>query len=408
MESVNRSILSSTDELPGTPARLSRWDSLVAQSKQAVDRRRVAEAAGYLEEALEMARNDWPDSHKQAESSIRLADLYAALDRREDSLRLYGEAIGILGELPDGTNTQLSHAVSNIGRMYLFKGDQTKGYELAAAADAMQRQLGQYDTPSLKLNLAMALAHTGDDAGAQLAFKAAVAALERQEPQTLQGIAVHDNYALYCLSRDLVEEAEILLRHCLILRQEAVGPRHRVYAGGLVNLARLLYVVGGAQEEAETLFWQAKDIYERGRGATASALLPVIYYLARIAQHDMRNTEADRLCTAMREQGGGDERAARAAEAASLHVSARLLAADGSNSADTEKRLIQALELAESLNGGYRRLGVDIAAGVLAELSGLMFDENRAPEAERLADRAAIMRRHLLWAISNHVFMAPD
>jgi erythromycin esterase-like protein len=291
--------------------------------------------------------------------------------------------------------------------MYLLKGDQTKGYELAAAADAMQRKLGQYDTPSVKLNLAMALAHIGDDAGAQQAFKAAVAALDRQEPQTLQGIAVHDNYALYCLSRDLVEEAEILLRHCLILRQEAVGPRHRVYAGGLVSLARLLYVVGGALEEAEPLFWQAKDIYQRGRGATASALLPVIYYLARIAQHDMRNTEADRLCSAMREQGGGDEQVAKAAEAASLHVSVRLSAAEGSGSADTEKRLIQALELAESLNGGYRRLGVDIAAGVLAELSGLMFDENRAPEAERLAGRAAEMRRRLLWAISNHVFMAP-
>jgi hypothetical protein len=110
----------------------------------------------------------------------------------------------------------------------------------------------------------------------------------------------------------------------------------------------------------------------------------------------------------MREQGGGDEQVARAAEAASLHVSARLLAAEGCDSAATEKRLIQALELAESLNGGYRRLGVDITAGVLAELSGLMFDENRAPEAERLADRAAEMRRRLLWAISNHVFMAPD
>ncbi len=408
MESAKQRLLSATDERPGTPARLSRWESLVAQSKQAVDRRRAAEAAGYLEEALEMARNDWPESRKQAESCIRLADLYAALDRREDALRLYGEAIGVLAEMPDGTNTQLAHAVSNIGRMFLLKGDQTKGCELTAAADAMLRQLGQSDTPSVKLNLAMALAHAGDDAGAQRAFKAAVAALDRQQPESLQGIAVHDNYALYCLSRNLVAQAEVLLRHCLILRQEAVGPRHPVYAGGLVNLARLLHVFVGAQEEAEALFRQAKDINERGRGAAASGMLPVIYHLARIAQQDNRHAEATRLCTAMQEQGVGDERAARAAEAASLHVSARLSAAEGSETADTEKRLIQALELAESLNGGYRRLGVDIAAEVLAELSALMFGDNRVPEAERLADRAAEMRRRLLWAISNHVFMAAD
>jgi tetratricopeptide (TPR) repeat protein len=408
MEAVNQSFLSSTGELPGTPARQSRWESLVAQSKQAVARRRVAEAAGYLREALEIARNDWPDSRKPAESCIRLADLYAALDRRDDALRLYGEAIGVLGELPDGTNTLLAHAVSNIGRMFLLKGDRAKGHGLVAAADAMQRRLGQPDTPSVKLNLAMALAHAGDDAGAQKAFKAAIAALDQLGPEDLQGIAVHDNYALYCLSRELVVEAEVLLRHCLILRQEAAGPRHPVYAGGLVNLARLLHVFGGARDEAEALFRQAKDIYERGRGATASGILPVIYYLARIAEQNQRTAEAGRLCGAMLEYGADDERIARTAEAASLHVTARLKAADGCDVSETEKRLAQALELAESLDGGYRRLGVDIAADILAELSGLMLEEKRAPEAERLASRAAEMRGRLLWAISGHVFMAPD
>jgi tetratricopeptide (TPR) repeat protein len=408
MEAVNQGFLSSTDELAGTPARQSRWASLIARSKRAVARRRLAEAAGYLEEALEMARDDWPNSQMQAESSIRLADLCAALDRRDDALRLYGEGVGVLGELPDGVTGLLAHAVSNIGRMFLLKGEQAKGHGLAAAADAMQRKLGEPDRPSIKLNLAMALAHTGDDTGAQQAFKAAVATLESLDPDDLQGIAVHDNYALYCLSRELVEDAEVLLRHCLILRQEVAGPRHPVYAGGLVNLARLLHVYGGAREEAEALFWQAKDICERGRGTTASGILPALYYLARIAQQNQRNAEAGRLCNAMLEHGVGDERFARAAEAASLHVTARLWAADGSEVAETEKRLSQALELAESLDGGYRRLGVDIAADTLADLSGLMLEENRAPEAERLANRAAEMRGRLLWATSRHVFMAPD
>ena len=407
MEAVNQGFLSSTGELAATPARQSRWESLIAQSKQAVARRRLAEAAGYLEEALEMAQTDWPNSERQAESLIRLADLRAALDRRSDALRLYGEAIGVLGDLPEGVNPHLAHAVSNMGRMCLLTGDQAKGRELTAAADALQRKLGQPDTPSIKLNMAMALAHAGEDADAQRAFKAAVAALDQANPDDLQGIAVHDNYALYCLSRELVEEAEELLRHCLILRQEAMGPRHPVYAGGLVNLARALHLFGDSQEEAEALLRQAKDIYERGGGAAAFGILPALYYLARIAQQNHGNAEAGRLCNAMLDFGAGDERIARAAQAASLHVTARLWAADGSDAAETEKRLVHALDLAESLDGGYRRLGVDIAADVLADLYSLMLEENRAPEADRLAARAAEMRGRLLWAVSRNVFMAP-
>jgi hypothetical protein len=60
------------------------------------------------------------------------------------------------------------------------------------------------------------------------------------------------------------------------------------------------------------------------------------------------------------------------------------------------------------MDGGYRRLGVDIAADIMADLSDLVLEENRAAEAERLASRAAEMRGRLLWAISRHVFMAPD
>lgn len=408
MEALEQGFLSSANELADTPARQVRWESLVARSKQAIARRRLGEAAGYLEEALALARTDWPNSRRLAESGIRLADLYAGLDRREEARNLYGEAVGVLGELPDGVNAQLAHAVSNIGRMFLLKGDQAKAHELADAADALQRKLGQPDTPSIKLNLAMARAHAGNDAGAHQAFKAAVAALDRTDANDLQGIAVHDNYALYCLGCGLLDEAEVLLRHCLILRQEAMGPRHPVYAGGLVNLARMLHVYGEMPEEAEALLWQAKDIFERGRDAAASDVLPALYYLARLAQQAQRKAEAGRLCNAMVEYGAGDERIARATEAASLHVNARMSAADGGKATETEKRLVQALKLAEALDGGYRRLGVDIAADILADLSELMREQGRGGEAERLAGRSAEMRGRLLWAISRHVFTVPD
>ena len=53
-----------------------------------------------------MARDDWLNPHQQAESCIRLADLRAALDRRDDALRLYGEAVGALGVPSDLMRSQ--------------------------------------------------------------------------------------------------------------------------------------------------------------------------------------------------------------------------------------------------------------------------------------------------------------
>ncbi len=398
--------MSAAGELSGTPARQAVWNSLIAKSKQAVDRRRLAEAAGYAREALEMAELDWPDSPLLAESCIRLADLSAALDQRDEALRLYGQAIAILGELPDGVNPHLAHAVSNMGRMFLLTGSSEKGLELAAAADALQRKLGKPDTPSIKFNLAMAMADIGDDDAVEAAFKQAIAALDNLEPGDLQGVALQDNYALYCLSRGEIDKAEILLRQCLILRQEAAGPRHPLNAAGLTNLARLLFLYRDAREEAESLLRQARDIYERNAGVPPSNIMPALYYLARIAQEEKSNAEVGRLCNAMLECGKGDDRARRASEAAAQHVTA-LLWANGSELSETEDRLRQALEMAESMDGAWRRLGVDIEAGILGGLAGLLSEAGRASEAEALSARAAETRTRLLWAVSRHVFMAP-
>lgn len=408
MEAANRGVPSTSGGLIDAPREKGRWQALVTQARQAVAQRRPAESVGCLEEALTLARRDWPASRQHAESCVRLADLRAAFDRRDDALQLYGEAVGALAELPDGADAMLAHAVSNMGRMYLLRGDSEKGLELAVAAEALLRKLDLPDTPSTALNLAMARAHAGDETAACKAFGSALAALDRLEPADPQGIAVHDNYALYCLSIGEAEKAESLLRHSLILRQEAAGPRHPTYAGGLVNLGRMLHLFGEKQEEAEALLWQAKDVYEQGAGVTNTGLLSALYYLARIAQDGKRRDEAGQLCNSMVENCSGDQRSAKAAEAASLHVTARLWSAQGSGPAETETRLRRALELAESLSGGYRRLGVDVAAGVLADLSELMRSEKRLPETERLAVRAAEMRGRLLWSVSRHVFTPPD
>lgn len=408
MEAVNRGFLSVAGAVPAAGSEETHRISLLAQARQAVSRHRLAQAADCLEEAYSLARQNWPASRKLAESCVRLADLRAAVDRRDDALQLYGEAVVVLGQLPDGVGGLLAHAVSNMGRMYILTGDQQRGQELCVAGEALQRKLQLPNSASIELNLGMAMAQTGDDAAATSAFRAAVAALESLPPADPQGIAVRDNFALYCLSTSRVGEAETLLRQSLILRQEAFGPLHPLYAAGLVNLARALCLFAEKHEEAESLLWQAKETYERGNGPAASVMLSALYFLACIAQRDKRREEAGRHCNAMVESVAPDARHATAAEAASLHVTARLWAAEGSTPNETENRLRRALALAEALKGGYRRIGVDIAAGVLSDLSELTRGERRLPEAERLAKRAAEMQGRLLWSVSRHVFMPPD
>lgn len=407
MQAVGQGLLSSVGRIAVRPARQIRWSSAIASAGDAVAKRRLTEASAHLLEAVDTARADWPDSIRLAESLARLADIFAALEQPEAALPLYREAIMLLSDLPDGVGSPLVHAVSNMGRVLMLTGDRHKATGLVSAATALQRRLKLADTVVLQLNQAIVAAETGQDAEAGAAFDNAIEAIERGPgSRDMQAIAVHDNYAVFCLSRGRTADAEILLRRCLILRQEAASPRHPTYATGLVNLARL-QLGGGQHDEAESLLWQAADVCERAGKGAALGLLPALYSLARIAQATGRPQDAETLCTRIAEFAEIRAAASATAEAAQSHIQA-LLQRDSGGVADPESLFRRALECAENLDGPYRRLGREITGDVLTDLVALLAAQGKAAVAERLADRAAELARTPLWAFGRQVISSFD
>ena len=405
MEAANQeSMLSAGRPAGGSPLQTRRYDLLV-RGDEAIADGRLADALEHCKDALRTAREYVPENEWLAESYIRLADVCAALDQRSAALRLYRQGIAILGRLPDGVSTLLAHAVSNTGRLHMLNGEIAGAAELTSAADALQRKLNAPDSPAIKLNLALVKATAGHDRDADVAFGEALAAADRCR-RTIGALAfaVHDNFARFCIRRDRKDDAEMALRSCLILRQEAGGPRHPVYADGLVNLARL-HLVHDAEDEAETLLWQASDVYRHSAGLSGAVLVEALYLLARIAQQDGRADDARSLCDRLRTLGEEDEKVAVAAEAAALHIGACLQLA-GPERPTAEAPMRRALGLANSLSGDFRRLGDDIAGDLLCELSGLLTETAKGAEAERLTVRAEQLRGQPRWTVTGFVFVA--
>lgn len=409
MGAVGQGLLSSVGRLAGRPARQYRWNALIGQAAEAIARRRLADAVDHLVQAFAIAHAEWPGGERLGESLLRLADLKAALEMTDEAMHLYARGISVLACLPEGIDSRLALAAGNLGRLFLLKGEPRNAAVLIEAGTALQRKLGEPDTPALQLNRALIAAAAGHDDDAQLAFNDAIAALDRLAgPRDLQGVAIHDNYALFCASRDRLDDAEVLLRRCLILRQEAAGPRHAIYAAGLVNLARVRLGEDQADhsglDETRALLWQAADICERAGPRPASGLLPALYYMARLACLAGRADEAASLCDRMLEFGKSDPHAEPAAEAASLHILAKLQRDGCGPAGDGEAALRRALGLAGTLAGGHRTLGHDMIVGLLSDLAEVAAASGRTAEAERLAGRSAELRRTPVWALSRQIF----
>lgn len=389
------------------PARQIRWNSANASAADAIAKRRLTEASGFYLEAVDIARAEWPDSIRLAESLARLADTFAALELSDAALPLYRETIALLSDLPDGVDSLLVHSISNMSRVLVLAGDDDRAVQLAAAAAALQERLGFANTPVLLLNQAVVLAEAGRDTDAGTAFDGAIESIERGAgSRDMQAIAIHDNYAFFCISRGRTADAEILLRRCLILRQEAASPRHPTYATGLVNLARL-QVVTEQRDEAESLLWQAADICERTGKQPTLGLLPALYYLARVARMAGRTQDMEILSTRIAEFAAQRPAVATAAEAARLHIEA-LGQLDASDAADCENAFRHALERAESTDMPYRRLGRDISADILPDLAALLTAQGKTAVAERLAARAAELARTPLWAFARQIISSID
>ncbi len=405
MEVANQQTALAGERPSAASAEREYWSTLLGLADESIVEGRIADAGDHCKNALEIAREHGPGSDWLAESYIRLADVAAALDQSAAALRLYGQGVAILDRLSGSASPLLAHAVSNMGRLHMLNGEMRRALELAAAADALQRNMNAPPAAAVKLNLALVLATAGRDGDAEQAFKDSLAAADRSRPTIGDLIfAVHDNFAQFSIRRGRMADAEMALRSCLILRQESGGPRHPIYADGLVNLARL-HLVAAAEDEAETLLWQASDVYRQHDGTAAATLFEALYLLGRIAQQAGRVADAARLCDQLLALADGYGKSGPAAKAAELHIRAQLGLDDGSDQAK-EETMRRALGLAESLNGRYRRLGDDICRVLLNELAELLATVGKGAEAKRLLARAEELRKRPQWVVTGFVFTA--
>ncbi len=391
----------------GQSAQHDRWTSLLDSAGGAVKKRRYREAAEHLEEALVIAEAAWPNSARSSESAVRLARVCVMLSLEGRAESLYRQALLATGVTRGEFGAVFVEGVGGLGRLYLLREEIDKAEPLIRRSMELGAALRGSDFASVPIFLNMAMLHatTGQDEDAERMFEEAIEALEHGEHgDEVEAIGAYDNYALYRIGRGDLEAAEPLYRRALILRQETVGPGHPVYAAGLVNLGRLQYR-RGVLDEAETLMWQAADVFEGKRLAAYSGHLPVFYYLALMAHANQQRDEANALCGKLRSLTESDTDAGAPARAATLHVEGRFHL-ERRQFSDAEARFRQALDIAGESSPVHRRFTAGILAPLLDDLAGLLRGDARSAEAEHINARAEELAGAIDWSLGRRVFTA--
>lgn len=383
------------------------WAGLLDSAEASVKRRRYREAEDQLEVALAIAEAEWPNSLRNGEAAVRLARVCVMLSLEGRAEALYRQALLMLGAAREQDNSVFIEGVSGLGRLYLLREEFDKAEPLIRRSMDLGTALHGAGFASIPvfLNLAMLHAVAGRDADAGRMFGKAIETLERGEcGDEVEEIGVYDNCALFRVSRGDLAEADSLYRRALILRQETVGPRHPVYAAGLVNLGRLLFRRGDF-DEAESLLWQATDVFHQTRRASYSGHLPALYYLALIAQRNQRHEEAEMLRAKLLQDTETDPEAGPPAQAAVLHIEGQRHL-DRGEAADAERKFRQALDLAGDSNPVHRRFTAGIQGLLFDELAGLLGGGGRPAEAESLMAQAKELAGTLDWSLGRRVFTA--
>ncbi len=383
------------------------WTGLLDSAEASVKKRRYREAEDQLEVALAIAEAEWPNSPLPGEAAVRLAGVCIMLSLQGRAEALYRQALLARGAAQDKVDAVFVEGVSGLGRLYLLREEIDKAEPLIRRALDLETALrgpGLASVPVF-LNLAMLHAMAGRDEDAKRMFGEAIETLERGEcDDDVEAIGAYDNCALFRISRGDSQEADSLYRRALILRQGTVGPRHPVYAAGLVNLGRLQFR-RGVFDEAESLLWQATDVFHQTRRASYSGHLPALYYLALIAQRNQQHEEAGMLRTKLLQDTETDLEASGPAQAAVLHIEGRLHL-DRGEASDAEAKFRQALDIARDSTPVHRRFAAGILGLLLDELAGLLRDSDRSTEAEHLTAHATELAGTLDWSLGRRVFTA--
>lgn len=194
----------------------------------------------------------------------------------------------------------------------------------------------------------------------------------------------------YCFERAQYEEAGLLFKRTLAIRERVLGSDHPDVAMSLSNLAAL-YDHQGRYEEAKSLFKRALAIRERAPETDHLDMALILNNLAALYYHQSWYEEAEPLyerSLAIRVRVLGPD---HPGVATSLNNLAALYDHQG-RYAEAEPLLERALTIRE------QALGLDHpdVAGSLNSLAGVYNNQGRYAEAESLSERSLAIRERTL------------
>jgi serine/threonine-protein kinase len=230
-----------------------------------------------------------------ADTLIRLGVTYSSMDRYDEALGLFEEALSIY-DLHDIETAEKGEALNAIGSVLRKQGDYTgaRAY-FEKAVELLDRVTDgrHYELAVALNNLAALQVNLGEFAAAERNMREAVTLQETiLGPEHSYFSVSLNNLATILARMERFEEAEPLHRRALSIQEAVLGPEHPYVAYTLLSLGKLMH--GNRKLEiAETFFRRALSIHEAAYGRQSVAVANVLSRLSEVLQDQQRYAEAD-------------------------------------------------------------------------------------------------------------------
>jgi serine/threonine-protein kinase len=353
-------------DVPGTQAQMSYVLGEIYYSLGAYE-----ESVSLLEGALN-TRRELTASHDPAlaDTLIRLGVSYSSMDRYDEALGLFEEALSIY-ESRDIETAEKGEALNAMGSVLRKQGDYTGALAYFEKAVELLHRVTDgrhYELAVALNNLAALQINLGDFAAAERNMRAAVALQETiLGPEHSYFSVSLNNLATILARMERYDEAEPLHRRALSIQEAVLGPEHPYVAYTLLSLGKLMQGKRNL-DVSEAYFRRALSIYELTQGRQSVAAANALSRLGEVLQDQLRYSEADAclseaLQTDLAVLSDDHPRLGRD------YMSLASLAHATGDAALAKERYEKALEIlpgssleASSAQLGYSRLLVDLAS----------------------------------------------
>jgi CHAT domain-containing protein/tetratricopeptide (TPR) repeat protein len=287
--------------LPSVSAQSSNMVEMTDRMIEAFTARRYAEALSYARQLPAMYDQRFsPNDPRLAELLVNVAEVYRVGARFDDALATYKRVVAIRERAFGPDHPNVGQALIMIGVTLVDDG------RLADAEATFKRVLviaeksrnPAYIAPALN-NLAGVYAEQGRHADAVAYSERAVAEMTRAVKSDDPELATQlDNLGLHYHAVGRDKEAEALFRRVLAIRQKAAqrsGPSQGTdenLAIVLISFAKL-YRDLGRFDDAEKLYLQSVDLFQRWRGRDQTILVAPLSGLGGLYRREGKYAEAE-------------------------------------------------------------------------------------------------------------------